>query len=122
MALYTTAIILFCLFPFQTILGTYMKSLILYNNPTVPRGGPLLLPQALRLRHSSFLLIDEKHCESQSDSVANTISIRALSLTKEGVELRIFSHISAIVAAEQRGLTVQVLMQIRSGSARTGEE
>lgn len=91
-----------------------MKSLILYNNPTVPRGSPLLLPQALRLKHSSFLFIDEKHCESQSDSVANTISIRALSLTKEGVELRIFPHISAIVAAERRGLTVQVLMQIRS--------
>ena len=81
-----------------------MKSLSLYNNPTVPRGSLLLLPQDLRLRHSSFLFIDEKHCESQRDSVANSISIRALSVTKEWVELKIFSHFRAIMAAEPRGL------------------
>lgn len=112
----------FCLFHFQTILGTFVKSLTLYNHPTVPRGHPLLLPQTLRLRHRSFLFIDEKHCESQSDSVANMISIRALSLRKEWVELRIFSHLSTIMAAEWRGLNVQILVQIRSGSARMGEE
>lgn len=46
-------------------------------------------------------------------------SVRALNLTKEWVELRILNHLRAIMSAEPKVLTLQITVQIRSGSVWT---
>lgn len=57
---------------------------------------------------------------SQNDSVANVITTRTLSLTKEWVELRIFILLTAIMSAEPKVLNIQATVQIKIQFNRDG--